>query len=175
MVRPHIGVCLCCLGCPRAKGHPTAVRSSTPSSQVRNQQLHGQITRYCYIQARKSEEDESWTPKTTDPPKNALQNQQRPCRHQPGKLLPPLRPWHQRSTKTATRTDPAPCPLSVLFPRTVSEWNPLLTSISSAPSLESFQSRRGRSLHNLQPVPTSPLTSRSCIEFLRQQHLFFIV
>ena len=35
------------------------------------------------------------------------------------------------------------------FPRTVSEWNHLPTSISSSPSLESFQSRLGRSLHKL--------------------------
>ena len=42
------------------------------------------------------------------------------------------------------------------FPRTVSEWNLLPTAISSAPSLESFQSRLGCSPHNLRPVPTSP-------------------
>ena len=33
---------------------------------------------------------------------------------------------------------------------------PLIPSISSDPSLESFQNRLGRSSHNLQPVPTSP-------------------
>ena len=42
------------------------------------------------------------------------------------------------------------------FPCTVSEWNLLPTFKSSAPSLESFQSRLGHSPHNLQPVPTSP-------------------
>ena len=42
------------------------------------------------------------------------------------------------------------------FPRTVSGWNHLPTSISSAPSLESFQSRLGRSLHKLKPVLITP-------------------
>ena len=42
------------------------------------------------------------------------------------------------------------------FPRRVSEWNHLPNSISSAPSLESFQSRLGRSLHKLQPVLITP-------------------
>ena len=42
------------------------------------------------------------------------------------------------------------------FPSTVSEWNHLPTSISSAPSLESFQSRLGRSLHKLQSVLITP-------------------
>ena len=49
------------------------------------------------------------------------------------------------------------------FPRTVSEWNLLSTAISSVPSLEAFQSRLGRSLHNQQPVSTSLWILRSCI------------
>ena len=49
------------------------------------------------------------------------------------------------------------------FPHTVSEWNLLPTSTSSAPSLESFQSRLSCSTHNLQPAPTSPWTSRSIL------------
>ena len=52
------------------------------------------------------------------------------------------------------------------FPCTVSDWNLLPTAVSSAPSLQSFLSRLGRSLHNLQPAPTLPWTpGRSCIQF----------
>ena len=50
------------------------------------------------------------------------------------------------------------------FPRTVSKWNLPATAISSAPSLESIQSRLGLSHHNLQLGRTSPWTSRSCVK-----------
>ena len=68
-------------------------------------------------------------------------------RHLP--LLPPVQ------SLNVTSSTPSP--------RTVSGWNLLPTAISSALSLESFQSRLGRSLHKLQPVPTYLWTSRSCI------------
>ena len=61
-------------------------------SNVCDQQLHGQITRHCYIHAQILPVGKSWTLKMTYPPGNALQNQQPPCRHQPSKFLPPLRP-----------------------------------------------------------------------------------
>ena len=58
---------------------------------VTMKQLQAQITRQCYIHARKSEVVKSWlTTKTTDSPKDALQNQQWPSRHEPSKLLPSL-------------------------------------------------------------------------------------
>ena len=59
---------------------------------VSDRQLHRQITWHCYIYAQILEVDTSWTPKTTDPPGDALQNQQQPWRHQPRKFLPPRRP-----------------------------------------------------------------------------------
>ena len=53
------------------------------------------------------------------------------------------------------------------FPHTVSKWNLLPTTISSTPSLESFQSWQGCCLYNLQPVPTSQWISRSYIFNIR--------
>ena len=50
----HTGVCLVCLMSPHAQGHPHTGKSTTTNRQVRDQQLHGQVTRHCYIHARKS-------------------------------------------------------------------------------------------------------------------------
>ena len=72
MVRPTLEYASAlCMGSPQARGHPAARKSSTPSSQVRDQQIHRQITRHCYIHARKSEADKSRTSKKTDPPGDA--------------------------------------------------------------------------------------------------------
>ena len=65
----HIGECLGCLA---------------SLSQVHDQ-LHGQVTRQCYIHARKSKVGKPWTMKMTDSSGDALynkvQNQQWPCRN----------------------------------------------------------------------------------------------
>ena len=50
----HAGVYLVCLMSPHAQGHPHTGKSTTTNRQVRDQQLHGQVTRHCYIHARKS-------------------------------------------------------------------------------------------------------------------------
>ena len=50
----------------------------------------------------------------TDPPGDALQNQPWPCRRKPSKVLPPLGPQDQRSTKTKPVTGTTPRPLQLL-------------------------------------------------------------
>ena len=70
--------------------------------------------RHCYLHAHKSDVDKPWTTKMTDPPGDALQNQPWPCRCKPSKVLPPLWPQDQRSTKTAPGTGTTPRPLQLL-------------------------------------------------------------
>ena len=70
--------------------------------------------RHCYLHAHKSDGDKPWTTKMTDPPGDALQNQPWPCRCKPSKVLPPLWPQDQRSTKTAPGTGTTPRPLQLL-------------------------------------------------------------
>ena len=74
--------------------NPSKNTASSPSSKT-SYFLHGQtletsrqITRCCYIHAQKSEMEKSSTMKMIDPPRNALQNQQQPCRYTPSQLHP---------------------------------------------------------------------------------------
>ena len=69
----------------------------------------------CYIYAQKSEMEKSSTMKMTDPPGDALQNQQLPCRYTPSQLHPSVWPKDQRNTKAAPGTHATSCPLSSLL------------------------------------------------------------
>ena len=152
---PNTGVCLGCLGSPRAKGYPTAGKSSRPRSQVRDQQLHGQITRHCYIHARNLK----WT---------SLEHRRRQIRLvmlckinkglvdiSPASFLRHSDPRTRGTQRLHQEQTQHPVLSRAFFSRTVSEWSRFPASISTASSLESFQNRLGRSPHNVQPVPIS--------------------
>ena len=76
----HIGVCLGCLVSKQAQSHPFTGKSTMTSSQVNHQQLHGPVTRQCYINNQKSAVVKPWTTKMTGSPGDALPNQQWPRR-----------------------------------------------------------------------------------------------
>ena len=85
---PHIGVLLDCLVSTQTQEHPTTGKSTTMSTQVRDQQLHRHRDHQtplhpCWkILSGQVLNDEA--------PGDALENQQCPCRHKPSVLLPPL-------------------------------------------------------------------------------------
>ena len=172
----HIGECLGCLA---------------SLSKVHNQ-LHGQVTRQCYIHARKSKVGKPWTMKMTDSSGDALynkvQNQQWPCRNTELVDINPASFFHHSDPRTrgTQRLHQEQAQHHILFhslfPPTVSEteWNllpmPLFGPCSQVIPL--FQSRLGRSLHNRLPVPTSRWISRKSCPYsfnCRLPFLFIIV
>ena len=144
--------------------HLLDLNSTTASSQVLDQQLHG-LTGHravsSYIHGGKSSLEQR---ETTDLPGDALDkiNNGGLVDINPANFFRHSDPRRTRGAlqKTAPGTDPTAClGLCSLFPCIDSDWNlsrVLPTAVSLVPSFESFHSRLGRSLHNLKPVPTSP-------------------
>ena len=177
---PHIGVCLGCLVRPtstRTSIYWTWIVQRRAARYVTNNYTDWQVTGQCKVTSMvgKSEVVKPWTTRTTDLPGDALDkinngglvdinpanfflhSDPRRTRGAPQKTAPGLAEQTQQ---------PVSLGLSVLLVPLYRLWlepRVLPTAVSLVPSFESFDSRLGRSLHNLKPVPTSPWIPRPVI------------